>query len=80
MGHWFCLLGWGEGGEGGEGADAVKDSYPPTICHTCAALETWMLSKTDQEITPRLINALNVCLGLSDLWAVHGAGAASPMP
>lgn len=42
----------------------VEDSYPPTVCHTCAASETQMLSKTDQEITLHLIDALNARVGV----------------
>lgn len=59
--YFFCwdgVKGWGGGVTG-----VVEGSYPPTICQTCAASETQMLSKTDQEITLHVIHALNARVG-----------------
>lgn len=69
-------MGWGEGGDV---TDVVEDSYPPTICHTCAASEAQLLSKTDQEIRLHLSDGIKCTCGCgSDLWAVYSAAAASP--
>ena len=54
-------MGWGTGGGF---TNVVEDSYPSTICHTCVASETLMLSKTDQEIVLHPIDALNAHVGL----------------